>query len=224
MKKAEMEAHRADYDDLMRKAVSAEREALYSQAVKLALSSWEHIDGMMRYKNRYSDAEFSSIKAIDLVLKYAPYLFDFRSLDKLEALLKGCRRIETKTSDSMAEKLKAARAFMWGAHRLWDHIERNPNTRQDKLRQRLGGEQDVWRSIADTWEKMGLLTRTPESGSYRLALATRMGGVVNAKCPSCGNVVSAPKAMLLEKSDCPECRKSVLFVILVGTGAATEKG
>lgn len=223
MKKADMEGHRAQYEALMGKARSAEQEGLYAHAVELALSSWDHIDGMMRYENRYGDTEFSSVKGIDMVLKYAPLLLDFRSLDTLGDLLKSCRRIEKNTSQSMAKNLANARALMWNAHRLWDHIERNPQARQDKLRQALEGDQDQWRSIADTWVKMGLLTRTPEGGSYRLALSTRMGGVVNAKCPSCGTVASAPKAMLLEKSQCPECGQTVHFVLLAVTAGSTTK-
>lgn len=214
MKKADMEGHRAEYQSLMVKAWSAEREGLYRTAVELALSSLNHIDGMMQYERRYESKEFDSIQGIDMILKYAPLLLDFNSLDTLETLLKNYRRIDKNTSESLADKLAKARVLMWDTHRLWDHLERNPETRQDGLRRVLGGDQDQWRSVANAWEKMGLLRRTPEGGSYRLALSTRMGELVSAKCPSCGGVVNAPKAMFLEKLACPECRTTVLFVIL----------
>ena len=223
MKKAEMEAHQAEYDALIAEARSAEREGMFSRAVELAFSSWDHIDGMMQYGNRYKEKEFSSISGIDIVLRYAPLLLDLHSLDVLQDLLKSAKRIERNTSEDMSAKLAAARSLTWDAHRLWDHIERNPGARQDKLREALGGDQDKWRSIAETWEKMGLLGRTPEAGSCRLALATRMGGVVDAKCPACGNVVNGPKAMLLEASACPHCGQTVLFVILA-TASAAAKG
>ena len=114
---------------------------------------------------------------------------------------------------------------MWGNHSLWDHLERHPEARQDELRTVLGGDQETWRAVAERWEKMGLLRRTPEGGSYRLALITRMGQVVPGKCPTCGEVVEAPKSMFLEETTCPECTQSVQFTILsTGQTTADEKG
>jgi len=215
MAKADMEQHERQYAALMKKARAAERAGLYQVAVKAALASWEHIDGMMRYERRYGEnQEFASIPAIDMTLKYAPLLLDFESLNTLEGLLKACKRIEKNTSESLADKLIAARARMRRTHRLWDHLERNPGTRQDKLRQLLGGDQDEWRRMAEDWEKMGLLQRRSEGGSYRVALTTRMGEIVPAKCPACGNVVEAPKAMCLEDATCSECNAPVVFVLL----------
>lgn len=209
-----MENHREKYRNLMRDARAAQQHGLYRDAIKQALDSWEHIDGMMQYERRYEDREFDSVEGIDMVLKYAPLLLDFHSLERLEGLLTGQRRIDRNTSDSLAEHLAKARALMWDVHRLWDHLEHHPGTRQDELRQILGGEQDQWRTAAEIWEKMGLVHRTPEGRSYRLALSTRMGETVSAKCPACGVVADAPKAMFLEMSTCPKCRAKVLFVIL----------
>ncbi|MHC4696999.1 MAG: hypothetical protein ACYTFA_09670 [Planctomycetota bacterium] len=207
----------------MSKAQAAHHEGLYRDAVEAALSSWEYIDGMMQYERRYEEKEFDGIKAIDMVLKYAPLVLDFHSLDKLESLLKNQRRIEKNTSESLAERLTQARALMWDAHRMWDHLEQHGEARQDKLSRILGGEQDKYRSVAETWEKMGLLQRTPEGGSYRLALSTRMGEVVSGKCPSCGAVAEAPKSMFLEEMRCPDCRVKVLFVLLPKGGATVTK-
>ena len=218
-----MEDHRAEYQALMSKAQSAEREGFYRRAVELALASWDHIDGMMQYERRYEKKEFANIQGIEMILKYAPLLFDFPNLDKLEAVLKNYRRIEKNTSDNLADKLAEARALMWDAHRLWDHLERHPETKQNKLRQLLGGDQEQWRSVVNTWDKMGLVRRAPEDGSYRLSLSTRMGKVVPGKCPACGGIVTAPKAMLLEKSACPRCGRSVLPVILSSKVTADTK-
>jgi hypothetical protein len=97
---------------------------------------------------------------------------------------------------------------------MWDHLEQNPETRQDELRKSLGGEQDQWRSLAELCERMGLLQRVPQGNSYQLALCTRLGEVVPGKCPACGAISDAPKAMLLEPLICPDCHKEVSFVIL----------
>jgi len=223
MKKADLAAHTSRYDALVGKARTAEQRGLYREAVRHCLDAWEHIDGMMQYGRRYDSREFSSIAAIDMILRYASFLLDYESLDELEALLKECRRIERNTSQSMSDKLAAARERMWENHRLWDHLERNPGFRQDQLRQSLGGDQDRWRAVAEAWERMGLLHREPAGGSYRLALSTRMGQLVSAKCPSCGSVADGPKAMFLEDTRCPDCGCKGFFVLLHSNDAHTEE-
>lgn len=222
-RKAELEHYRVEYRALMAKARSAERQGLYRRAVEFALASFPHIDKMMQYERTYEEKEFASIEGVDMILKYAPLLLDFASLDTLESLLKKCRRIEKNTSQSLADKLAKARALMWDAHRLWDHVERNPEARQDELRRVLGGDQDKWRTLAHAWENMGLVRRTPEGSSYRLAISTRMAEVVSGKCPCCGSVSAAPKAMLLEQSRCPKCQENVLFVMVTGESATATK-
>lgn len=214
MKKSELEQHYAAYQELVASARLAERDGFYRKAMRLALSSWKHIDGMMQYGTKYEEKEFDTIPAIEMVLKYAPLLLDFENLDALEALLKDCRRIERNTSECLADRLKAARTRMWKNHRLWDHLERNPGTRQDQLRKALGEDQEEWRSVAEDWHKMGLLRRVPEGGSYALTLATQMGEVVKAKCPSCGCLTEGTKGVFLEKMPCPKCTAVGLFVLL----------
>ncbi len=214
MKKAEMESHAAEYRVLMCTARSALQERRYREALDLALSSWEHIDGMMQFERKRTRKEPTTVEGIDIVLKHAPLLLDFQSLDKLDALLKSQRRIERNTSHNMAEKLVKARGLIWDAHAMWDHLERHPGAREDQLRQALGGDQLQWRSVAEAWERMGLVSRTPDAGSRRLSLSTQMTEAVLAKCPSCGVVARGAKARFLGELTCPKCRATVLFVIL----------
>ena len=214
MKKAEMESHATEYRVLMDTARSALQERRYREALDLALSSWKHIDGMMQYERKRTGKEPTTVEGIDIVLKHAPLLFDFQSLNELDSLLKSQRRIEKNTSHNMAEKLVKARGLMWDAHGMWDHLERHPGEREDQLRQALGGDQHRWRSVAETWEQMGLVSRTPEGGSHRLSLSVRMSETVLAKCPSCGVVGKGAKAKFLGELTCPKCRAKVLFVIL----------
>jgi hypothetical protein len=223
MKKMEMEEHKDAYHDLVAQARSAERTGLYRMAMQLALSSWEHVDGMMQYERKYEDTEFETIPAIEMVLKYAPLLFDFESLDALDALLKDCRRIERNTSESLTDRLSAARARMWENHRLWDYIETNPNCKQNELRKGLGGEQEQWRSVVEDWHRMGLLRRSPDGGSYTLTLATQMGELVMAKCPACGHAAEGTKAVFLDQLPCPKCGASAFFLILTTEGPDNSK-
>jgi hypothetical protein len=214
MTKAEMENHDRQYHALMEQAQGALDRGMVRQAMQHALAAWEHIDGMMQYDRKYENASFDTIPAVDLVLRYAPLLLDSRQLDRLQALLKECRRIERDTTADIGEQLAEARARMWKAHGLWDYIEQHSDVRQAELRAAVGGEQPEWVDIVAAWEKMGLLRRTPEGNTYRLAFSTRLGQPMPAKCPECGHVTEAPKAMLLDELSCPQCRKRVLFVLI----------
>ena len=214
MKKAEMQEHYDVYHYSMERARALERRGLITRALQECRKAWPFIDGMMQFSKRYESQEFSSIPAIDMVLKHAPYLFDFESMEALEQLLKQGQRIEKNTSQSLADKLADARSRMELAHRLWNYLELNPGARQDRLRKALGGDQEVWRAIAETWEKMGLLSRVPEGGSYRLDFRSRMGAVVFGKCPECGSKHQAPKSMLLGRNKCPDCQQDVVMVLL----------
>jgi hypothetical protein len=223
MTKQEMQDHHTRYRALMSRAGAAEREGLFRAAVDAALAAWKHIDGMMQYARKYENAEFNSIPALDLVLRYSPLLLDSHRLDSLESLLNDCRRIAKNTAVDEATELERARARMWAAHRLWDHLEQHPGVLQSELRAALGGDQSEWREIATAWGKMGLVRRAPDRQSYRLSLCTRMGEIIAAKCPSCGHITEAPKAMLLDELICPNCRTKAPFVLL-GPDVASNAG
>lgn len=213
MKKADLEAHHAAYDELIAAARRALREGLYREAIDLSVKSWDFIDGMMQYEKRYEKGTFDSVDGIDFVLRYAPLLFDLPILRKLEELLDEKRRIERNTSADMGEKVARARLLMWDAHRLWNQLELQGTVRQDELNDILGGDQSQWRSIVEGWEKMGLVRRGREGKSYRVTLSTRLGEVIPAKCPKCGAHTDAPKAKLLKTISCSSCKESVVFVL-----------
>jgi hypothetical protein len=216
MNKAELEQHHTQYYAVLSETRETLQGGDYKKAVDLAVSSWEHIDGMMQYERKYNGRDSVEVEAIDTVLRFAPLLFDFECLNKLDVLLKGQRRIEKNTSADLTNLRAKARELMWEAHRLWNHLEQHPNSRQDELRRSLSGDQDRWRSMAETWEKMGLLSRTPEGGSYRLSLSTRMDEPILAKCPSCAALGKAPKSKFLDDVTCPKCHVNVSFVFFAG--------
>ncbi len=212
--KAELEQQRNQYSALFEKAFAAEGAHLYREAIGYAIASLPFVDGMMQFERKYENHEFRSVETIDILLKYAPLLLHFPSLDELGVLLKSQKRIDKNASDDLATRLDAARQRMWDAHRLWDHLEENPGARQDELRKTLGGDQDAWRTLAETWQRAGILLRTPEGGSYRLSFQTRMHALARAKCPNCGLVARASKSKLLEPQTCPKCRKTAELVLL----------
>jgi hypothetical protein len=205
-KKVELEEDRAQYHELVAKARSALSDGRFQEAIRLAASSWTHIDGMMQYERKYENREFSNIESIDIVLEYAPLLFEFALLDELESLLKTQRKIDRDASDDLAANLSEARTRMWAAHRLWNHLEKMGECIQDQLCSTLGGDQGQWRKIAETWETMDVIHRTPDRATFRLSFQTRMDAETDAKCPSCGTVVTRCKSQFLNEMACPNCR------------------
>ena len=107
MKKAEMEEHQRCYHEQLARARVAQKLGDFAAAVELARSSWEHIDGMMRYERKYESREFGGVEGIDLVLQYAPLIFDKKSLDALGVLLKERRAIERNIEDQLSEDILA---------------------------------------------------------------------------------------------------------------------
>ena len=219
MKKVEMESHRDQYYSRISNARTALEQGLYDKALKLASASWEFVDGMMQFERKYEGKEFDTVEGIEIILDYAPLLFDVESLDKLEVLLRTERRIDKNASEDLAEKLGKARSLMWEAHRVWSHLEIVDATRQDELHKALGGDENVGRYLIATWERMGLVRRAIDGESHRVELATRMDEKVSAKCPSCGVVGKARKAKFLERISCPKCADQVEFTILAAESA-----
>jgi hypothetical protein len=212
--KADMEGHRNAYDAIIHSAWAAERAGLYREVIESAISSWEHIDGMMQYERKYGAKDILNIEGIDLVLKYAPLLFDSESLDQLESLLQNQRRIVKNTSNDLRDKLAEARTTMWHAHRLWNHLEDDSGATHDEQDCVLGRNDGQSRGLIDAWEQMGIVLRTSKSGSNRLSLHIPTDTDTLAKCPSCAVVANATKGKFLKERTCPKCRTTVLFVFL----------
>jgi len=214
MTKAEMERHRAEYLRYAALAGSAVEEGAYREAVERAVSSWDYVDGMIQYERKYGGVESVHVESIEIALTYAPLLFDSQSLDKLDAILKNQRRIVKNASGDVAGNALKARSLMREAHALWHYLDAHPECLIEDLCNSLGGEQVRWRSIGETWARMGVVRHTPEGSSYRLALYTRLNDVVLGKCPECGVTGKAPKEKLVEERHCPRCREKVIFVLL----------
>ncbi len=214
MKKSEMEMHAAEYHRLMDIAATAERNGYFREAIHYAIQAWPYIDGMMQYERRYNEAEFYGIGAIDLVVTYAPLILGLKELEQLSELLAERKRIEKNTEENVTQKVQDARQRVYDNHKLWSYLETNPGTIQKQINKKLGGDKSRWDSVIDGWLKMGLVHRTMSDSDGQLFLRTRMGQVVKAKCPECGKISEAPKAIFLCETKCLDCHKDVLFVIV----------
>lgn len=219
-KKAELEADRDEYVRKFNDAQAAIQKGDYHGALEHAVACWEHVDGMIQYERRYSDREFKSVGAIDLVLKYAPALFEFEILDTLERLLKDDRQIERRTSVNLGEMLANARARMQNARTAWNYLEEFGGIYQDKMRKSFGGDQSAWRQLADDWDELGVAKRTKDDSGAYIKLATKLDEEISAKCWGCGAVHRRLKVDCLQPGQCQFCHGLHWFVILEGAPCA----
>lgn len=223
MSKAQLQADQAAYDQLIAMARREEADGRFADAIAHAVSAWQHVSGMMKYERRWEEREFTSVPCIDIVLRLAPLILDWESLDRLADLLKGDRSIDRNASDDLAARLAEARGKLQDVLRLWRLVETEVGIMQSELRTRLGGEQERWRGLAEQLDRVGIIIRVPHGGSYRLWLATLMDAMVNGRCPSCGVVVRGRKSAMLEEQSCPKCGGRVTFVIIPGRDRSLEE-
>ena len=215
-KKAELEDDAVQYYRQIAEMQNAHESCEYERALVFATAAWQYVDGMMQFERRFEDrTERKSLDCVDYALCYAPLIFHNETLAALSALLRSQKRIDKYTTDELSRRLDDALSLMFESHRLWDHLERNPNAHQDKFRSILDGDQDRWRWIVEQWAIMGLVGRSPFQSSYVVSLTTRLETEVRAKCSACGVVAKAAKGRFWEQIKCPKCSTNGYFVILV---------
>lgn len=222
-KKADLQSAQTAYDRAMRLARAAEQQGDYPVAIARAIEAWEHLEGMMQFERRFEDAEFKSVPCIDLVLRHAPSILHAQALDELEHLLQTRRAIDRHASDDLATRLLEARETLKRAHRLLDHIERNPGARQSDLRQLLGGDQDEWRGWCERWSDIGLINRESLGGQYYLRLSAGADELTDAKCGACGGIERGSKRSFWGSHVCVACGRTETFVLLSSASAASKE-
>ena len=216
MVKAEMQAHRASYYELLGKAQDTLLEGLVPEAVAYAVRSLVYVDGMMQFERKYEERQFASIDAIDLILSHAPFIFDLPSINQVAALLKSQRRIEKNTSVDFKAALAESLGFMWCAYHLWNYLERNGACDDENLSRVLGGTDEQRRAVVEACIAIGTISRSGDS-PHRLRLTTRIDDKVHGKCPNCGASGKSAKSNFLEEHHCPRCKSLVSFVTVEGS-------
>lgn len=212
--KAELEQDRNEYYKLLDAARHAEREGCYGDAIRTAMESCKHVDGMMQFERRHENREFDSIDSIDLILGLAPLLLDYDALNELEELLGEVRRIEKNTSADLGEKLGTARAALQAAYRLWDCLERHPGAAHSELDRALDDLRTFRKATIEAWLRINVIRRLGHGRNTRYELSTQLDAPTRAKCSSCGAIVRIPKFDALEHRACPGCSQGATFVLL----------
>lgn len=122
-KMAELKNAQSAYRRHLQEAMDLRARGDIPQAIKAAKEAWPYINEMMQFEQKSEDREFESVEALDLVLQYAPAIFDKESLDELETLLNDQRRIKRNTKADWVYSLSKARKLMRVACRLRNYLE-----------------------------------------------------------------------------------------------------
>jgi hypothetical protein len=213
-KKIEPKAGSRRYSSLMAAAEAAESQGHVLNAVDLAVAAWEYLDNALHYKSRNGSPNVETISAIEIVLHYAPLLLDYRKLDAAESLLKSSRKINRKMRKDLEKKLHLARTRIRDNHRFWTYVEPPGMILETELAAALGGDDSYWQWLSKAWAAMGIIERIPHEDTFCVAINSPLHQIAPAKCPACGKVSQAPKAIFLEPTNCPACYQPVSFCFL----------
>jgi hypothetical protein len=214
MAKSEMEMHVAAYRARAADARTAVAADQFQDAISVAVSSLQHVEGVIRYDRKYAQTgPPTPLDAVDVILEYAPLFFRSDCLEAIEALQKRSGRVLRDSLPGLSSRTCAARAVLLCACRLLSALA---SDHDHKVDHQAPSESDrlAWQKILPVWERASFVRRVTHDGHHRLVLVTRMNETVFAKCPSCGAVGKAAKAKCLEELGCPRCHARVHFVVL----------
>lgn len=210
--KAELEIDACQHTALMNETRMLHASGKILPSVRMAVSAWPHVDGMLQYERRFGDRQATrAIDSIDFVLSYAPVTFDAEALTELEGLLKSQRRIVKSASTDLVQRLVDAKTLMWSAYSVWTHLERYEGFDLQELESVLG--HDIrWHGVVQTWQHLGMVVCIDAGGRQIVRLATQLNGSLLACCGQCG--VRRPMLLTeyLAPIDCQACGCSTFFV------------
>lgn len=208
--KAELETEHDLCNAITLRALAAEQDCRYADAIDFAVSSLQHLDGSIHYERRFLKIEDSPLPTIGIILVYAPPLFRRDALDRVAEVFAKNRRVVKRSSQDLKAQLDHAFDVMDVSYRTWQELEvfEPPPTAQ--LRSNP--------AIADTlyriWEQIGLIAKVSQGQPVKWRFLTRLDEPTHAKCSRCGHVITGKKIDLFGDVRCPRCAASSRFVIL----------
>lgn len=213
-RKEDLEHDVANYDAAQAQADLLLKTGEVEQALEMALSAMPYIDGMMQYRRRFEEHDFTTIHCIQIVLDIAPLLLRSDALDALAETLAAQKRIDKNTSTDLKHALSAARRRLADATRLWRHIATEGRACTSMLEQHLGGRSDDWVPLLQSWQSMSLLTQTVQGNLQSWSYASDPAAEGRAKCAGCGSIAKAPRWKFLSTARCPKCSGQREFCLL----------
>jgi hypothetical protein len=213
MKAAEAEHDHRLYHETIARAQEQKKQGDFDEAIRTAKSAFAQIAGMMQHARKNGGQEVFVFIAIDLVLELAPLVLDRNSLDETSQLLKQQRKVAKNATTDLLSELRDAYELLKCSHNLWSCLEEFEELSEKDL-QRKFGESKEYRGIVKSWNECGLLEQILRGESFSIRLYSQMEEATLGKCPSCGEIATAPKSLFLDDVQCPSCHNQESFVIL----------
>jgi hypothetical protein len=192
--KRELEDSFHQYRGFCRQAVEAERHHAYSDVLQLAGHALPYLRDAIAFQRRYEKIEKPSLKAVDLLLRYAPALFDVGALDQIERWFAGANRVERKLYANLPDQIHSARAELRNGIESWPSWDSGSTTIDPLASPKL----------TRIWLDYGSIKLCPEEGKRSFELRPiqkelSLPNVANAKKPKKepGSIFSMQKDVLI---------------------------
>lgn len=184
-------------------------------AIQSCVASFEYINLMMQHEQKQNDRQFETIETIEIVLNYAPALFDTESLASLAKILKTQKRIDKHATDDLAAKTKTALEIIAVAHKIWNELENNNLYDLPQLLVHVDSEyRERIEEIVQIWTSLGYVQLRQQANKLFPTIPLPQEVMMKGKCPHCGVVVNGKKYHFWRANNCPKCRTESFFVIV----------
>lgn len=212
---AEKLEHAKFYDHYLLQANTEIAAGNYFLAVQYCVASFEYINLMMQHEQKQNDREFETIETIEIVLKYAPALFDAESLASLAKILKSQKRIDKHATDDLAAKTSEAIELIQVAYTVWNKLQNNTQHNLAQVLKSVSAESLARiEEVVRIWSHQGYVQLHQLEDEIIPCISNPQEVSVKGKCPSCGVLVNGKKYHFWRANKCPKCHKESVFVIM----------
>lgn len=205
MRKSELAEHHEQY--LLKEAGIAAMVAnrQFPAVFAACMECFPHIVPAIKYRKQSGiTPEAPNFLSFSTICTYAPVLFEHSAIKSLHEFVKATRQV-ARHENGYAQAVEAAIEREEIARTLWNRLERFPGTLQRELGRELNNAQAVIVKILETWEQLGVVTRSPFQNTYQVYLRTRLDAEVTGVCHSCGTRGRARKEAFLHPIPCQRC-------------------
>jgi hypothetical protein len=171
--------------------------------------SFDQIGPAVQFRRRREiSPEFPPLTPLDVVLTYAPPLFERTVLESLVDWLRASRRILAAHPTNYWDLANAALAQEDAVRTAWNEIARQPGVVLADLLARLPVIRSGIERTLPIWETLGIVVCQRHGLDTRLCLRTRLDEEIEAVCPACGVRGRGKKEILWRNTTCKKCGAS----------------
>lgn len=178
----------------------------YAQVVQALLAVLPDQHAAVSYQRRYLKSPAPVTPALDLILRYAPPMFQGGALTAVQQWYDSGTKTERAALPDFPAKIETARAVLAHAVQLWGVLAEHPTA----ILRPTATAHDA--AVLPIWISAGVIAQRPEDPATCSRVSdTRRPAV--AKCAGCGRERTALLAELLEPATCPACLHRCVFVL-----------